>query len=51
MSMDRVYVALDQMDGEAVQKLLHDSHGKIKNVKIGLEAFLKYGRDFVFLIH
>jgi len=51
MSMDRLYVALDQMNREEVQKLLHDSHGKIKNVKIGLEAFLKYGREFVFLIH
>lgn len=49
--MDRLYVALDQMNREEVQKLLHDSHGKIKNVKIGLEAFLKYGREFVFLIH
>ncbi len=49
--MDRVYVALDQMDREAVQQLLHNSHGKMKNVKIGLEAYLKYGRDFVLLIH
>ena len=51
MSLKKVYVALDQMNREEVQQLLHDSHGKIKNVKIGLEAFLKYGREFVFLIH
>lgn len=51
MSMDRVYVAMDQMNLEEVQQLLHNSHGKMKNVKIGLEAYLKYGREFVLLIH
>ncbi len=51
MSMDRVYVALDQMNHEEMVNLLLSSHGKIKNIKIGLEAYLKYGSGFLISIH
>ncbi|MFG1486904.1 orotidine-5'-phosphate decarboxylase [Halobacteriovorax sp. RZ-1] len=44
--MDKTFVALDGMTRQEVFGLLSD-YPQIKNVKVGLELFLRYGRDFV----
>ncbi|ATH08098.1 orotidine 5'-phosphate decarboxylase [Halobacteriovorax marinus] len=45
--LDRVYVALDNLEKEEVYTFLDSSNGRIKAVKIGLELYNKYGREIV----
>jgi orotidine-5'-phosphate decarboxylase len=45
MSLDKVFVALDQMSEEEINVLLLDS--PIRKVKIGLELFLLYGPELI----
>jgi len=46
-NINRVIVALDNMSDKEIQTFL-DLHGKyIKTIKIGMEAYYRYGRDFV----
>ncbi|EPZ50687.1 orotidine 5'-phosphate decarboxylase [Bacteriovorax sp. BAL6_X] len=44
--MDKTFVALDGMNRQEVFDLL-SAYPQIKNVKVGLELFLRYGREFV----
>ncbi len=48
---EKVFVALDNMDIEEIYKFLELSNGRIKNIKIGLEVFNKYGPDIIKEIH
>ncbi|MFG1494438.1 orotidine-5'-phosphate decarboxylase [Halobacteriovorax sp. ZH4_bin.1] len=44
--MDKTFVALDGMNRQEVFDLL-SAYPQIKNVKVGLELYLRYGQDFV----
>jgi orotidine-5'-phosphate decarboxylase len=47
LSLDKIFIALDQMSEEEIKIFLSRSNTKIKNVKIGLELFLKYGPQII----
>lgn len=51
MSLDKIYVALDQMNLEEIDALMHRSHHQLKNIKVGLELFLKFGPQVVHDLH
>ncbi|WP_127717644.1 orotidine-5'-phosphate decarboxylase [Halobacteriovorax sp. HLS] len=44
---ERVFVALDNMTKEEIFTFLDSANGRIKNIKIGLELFNKYGPQIV----
>lgn len=46
-ALDKVFVALDNMDKEEIFNFLNRTNGKLKNIKIGLELFNKYGPTVV----
>jgi orotidine-5'-phosphate decarboxylase len=45
--LNRVIVALDNLDYHGVEHFLNQAEGRIKTVKIGLELFYRYGPAFV----
>jgi len=51
MSLNKVFVAFDQMSSDEIESFLQNSPHPIPFVKIGLELFLKHGGEFVKYIH
>lgn len=51
MSLDRVIVALDQMNLDEIDQFLSRPKNTITTVKIGLELFVKHGPELVNKIH
>ena len=49
--IDRIIVALDQMSLEEIDTFLSQKNNSISIVKIGLELFLKHGRELVIKIN
>lgn len=45
--MEKVYVALDNMTKEEIYSFLDKSNNEIECVKVGLELFNLYGREFI----
>lgn len=46
-ALSRIIVALDNMSATQIRSFLKQSQGQLNFVKIGLESFCRYGRDFV----
>lgn len=46
-ALSRVIVALDNMSATQIRSFLKQTQGRLSFVKIGLETFCRYGRDFV----
>ena len=47
MSLDHLFLALDNLEKKEIHSFLSNSPKKIRNVKIGLELFLKYGHEII----
>jgi orotidine-5'-phosphate decarboxylase len=51
MSLEKVIVALDQMNLDEIDSFLSRPENNLVTVKVGLELFIKYGPDLVHKIH